>query len=137
MYKRFLLTCLFVVTCSVTLANEVEIVMVKMKPSSLSGDANTWTFMVTLKHEDTGWEHYADGWRVVDEKGKELAYRTLYHPHEHEQPFERGLSGIRIPAGTRIIYVEAHDKVHKWSKQRVKIDLSKPTGDRYQIITRQ
>jgi hypothetical protein len=35
-----------------------------------SGD--TWRFSVTISHPDTGWEHYADGWRVLDMAGNEL-----------------------------------------------------------------
>lgn len=92
-----------------------------------------WTFIVTLQHQDTGWKHYADGWRIVDVKGHVLGNRTLYHPHVNEQPFTRSLSGVKIPAGTKIIFVEAHDKVHGWNKDRVRIDMTKPKAERYQI----
>ena len=88
---------------------------------------------MTLRHEDTGWEHYADAWQVVDENGKLLGKRVLYHPHVNEQPFTRSLSGIEIPATTKIVYVEAHDKVHGWSKQRVRIDLDTASGERYEV----
>ncbi len=109
-------------------ANEVEIVKVQLEPS-----AHRWTFHVTLRHEDTGWEHYADGWRVVDAKGNELGYRKLWHPHENEQPFTRSLANVLVPEGVTEIFIEAHDKVHGWSKRKVKIDLKKDKGDRYQI----
>lgn len=110
-------------------ANQAHIEFVKMQMGS-SG----WYFDVTIRHEDSGWDHYADGWRVVDESGKELGMRVLAHPHEDEQPFTRGLSGVQIPAGTKIIYVEAHDKVHGWNPDRVKIDMNFAKGDRYEII---
>ena len=32
--------------------------------------AQGWRFDVTLSHPDTGWEHYADGWRVLDPEGR-------------------------------------------------------------------
>jgi len=112
-------------------ANEVEIVKVNLQQT-----AGNWTFNVTLLHKDTGWNHYADGWRVVDSNGKELGYRKLWHPHENEQPFTRSLSGVAIPKEVKTIFVEAHDKVHGWSKQRVKIDLTRFSGDRYQIRTK-
>ena len=82
-----------------------------------------WLFNVTLKHDDKGWDHYADAWRVVSEDGKELAKRTLYHPHVDEQPFTRSLGNIEIPQSASFVYVEAHDKVHGWSKQRFKVKL--------------
>ena len=28
-----------------------------------------WTFTVTVRHPDTGWEDYADGWDVVGNSG--------------------------------------------------------------------
>ena len=83
-----------------------------------------WRASVTLAHGDTGWEHYADAWRVVDAGGAVLGTRTLYHPHVDEQPFTRSLSGIAIAPGTATVWVEAHDKVHGWSDRRLELDLS-------------
>lgn len=104
-----------------------------IKNVTLQSYKNNWTFNVTLQHADTGWDHYADGWRIVDAKGTVLGHRTLHHPHVNEQPFTRSLSSVKIPAGTKIIFVEAHDKVHGWNKDKVRVDLSKPKADRYQI----
>jgi len=107
-------------------ANEVEIVQVEFVKSGSSWRVNT-----TLEHDDTGWEHYADVWRIVTEKGDKLGERILFHPHENEQPFTRSLPRLTIPEKTNIVFVEAHDKKHGWSKQRVRVDLTKSTGDRY------
>jgi len=49
-------------------------------------------FDVTLSHADTGWEDYADGWRVELEDGTVLGTRVLGHPHVNEQPFTRSAS---------------------------------------------
>ncbi|MEJ2179127.1 MAG: hypothetical protein P8Y28_01510 [Gammaproteobacteria bacterium] len=99
-------------------ANEVQIVKVKAE-----NHRSSWVFHVTLKHGDTGWDHYADAWRVVTEDGKELGTRTLYHPHVDEQPFTRSLGDVKISADVSVVYVEAHDKVHGWSKQRYKVKI--------------
>lgn len=106
---------------------------VEIKNVYLEQRSSTWRADVTLKHADTGWEHYADAWRLVDASGKLIGTRVLYHPHVNEQPFTRSLDNINIPAGTDIIFVEAHDKQHGWSPQRVKVDLSLSSGDRYHI----
>lgn len=50
---------------------------------------NGSTIHVTLSHPDTGWDHYANFWHVLDDKGNVLAERELVHPHVHEQPFTR------------------------------------------------
>ncbi|WP_455206530.1 hypothetical protein [Kaarinaea lacus] len=99
-------------------AGEVEIVKVKAEKQRAG-----WVFHVTLKHGDTGWDHYADGWRVVTEDGKELGTRTLYHPHVDEQPFTRSLADVNIPADISAVYIEAHDKVHGWSKQKYRVKI--------------
>lgn len=77
---------------------------------------DTWSFDVTVRHADTGWEHYADGWSVQDADGNELGFRKLLHPHENEQPFKRSLSGVVIPDGLTEVYVRAHDSVHGWGE---------------------
>ena len=72
----------------------------------------SWSFSVTLKHGDTGWEHYADGWGVYLEDGTELGYRVLAHPHVNEQPFTRSLGGVQIPTGVERVLIVPRDKVH-------------------------
>lgn len=113
-------------------AGEVEILQVELREQ---GPQN-WRADVTLRHADTGWEHYADGWRVVTPDGEVLGHRTLHHPHVNEQPFTRSLSGIAVsPQMTRVV-VEAHDKVHGWSPDRVTVDLKQSQGDRYRLERR-
>ncbi len=109
-------------------AGEVEIKKVLMQKKG-SG----WVFEVTLKHDDTGWKHYANAWRVLDGSGKVIKTRVLAHPHVKEQPFTRGLSGVLIPKGSKLVMVEARDKVHGWGKNRVVIDLTKDKGKKYVI----
>jgi hypothetical protein len=110
-------------------ANEVEIVHVSFRHSG-GGD---WSVDVTLRHADTGWDQYADAWRVLADDGKVLGTRTLYHPHVDEQPFTRSLGGVAIPAGMTTVYVEAHDSVHGWSPQRVQVNLDKAKGERFEV----
>lgn len=113
-------------------AGDVDIIKVELHEQA----PQNWRAHVTLKHADTGWDHYADGWRVVTPDGKELGQRTLHHPHENEQPFTRSLSGIAIPEEITDVVVEAHDKIHGWSADRVRIDLQQQRGDRYRIERR-
>lgn len=94
---------------------------------------NQWSVSVTLQHTDTGWDHYADNWRVVDSEGNILGDRVLYHPHVDEQPFTRGLGGVKVPEGITTVYIEAHDKVHGWSPTRLKVDLGKASGGNLRV----
>lgn len=102
-------------------ADEVRITTAQFSHQS----NNRWTIDVTLKHQDSGWKHFADNWRVVDSDRTVLGNRILHHPHINEQPFTRSLTNIVIPPKTKTIYIEARDNVHGWSINRLKIDLSK------------
>ena len=84
--------------------------------AAASQSGGTWRFDVTVSHPDTGWDHYADGWKVEGPDGTELGYRKLLHPHESEQPFTRSLSGISIPQGIDRVVITAHDSVHGWGE---------------------
>jgi len=100
-------------------ANEVEITNVVAHQAS----DKTWTFAVTLKHGDTGWDHYANEWQVIAPDNKILATRTLYHPHVEEQPFTRNTSGVKIPASMETVRIIAKDTVHGLSKTAMQINL--------------
>ena len=93
------------------LADEPEILGIEAKRDHMG-----WRFDVTLAHPDTGWDHYADGWRVELSDGTILATRVLAHPHVDEQPFTRSLSNVVIPQGVSEVYVRAKCNVDGWSK---------------------
>lgn len=79
-------------------------------------NGETWSFHVTVRHGDEGWDHYADGWEVASPDGIQLGYRKLLHPHENEQPFTRSLSGVGIPDDLSTVIIRAHDSVHEWGE---------------------
>lgn len=86
-------------------------------------DGESWTFSVTVRHADAGWEHYADAWRVVGPDGSVLGTRELLHPHVEEQPFTRSLSGVAVPEGVGTVTIEARDSVHGWDGASVELAL--------------
>jgi len=49
--------------------------------------------------------------------------RTLFHPHETEQPFTRSLGGVVIPEGTAQVQIEARCNVDGWAPLRLVVDL--------------
>lgn len=88
-------------------AGEVDVVDVTIE--SLGG--GKFRINATLSHEDTGWDHYANRWDVLDESGKIIGVRELGHPHVNEMPFTRSVS-ITIPESVKNITVRANDSVH-------------------------
>lgn len=83
----------------------------------------SYTFDVTISHTDTGWDDFADSWRIKDAQGNVLGERELSHPHIDEQPFTRSLSGVKIPDGVTEVFVEAHDTVNGWNPQAKTVKL--------------
>lgn len=99
-------------------AHEPEIVGVKAEKSGL-----VWHVDVTIAHPDTGWDHYADGWEVLDKDGNRLGYRLLHHPHVEEQPFTRSLKNLALPDDTVEIFIKSHCSVDGWSDEAVQVEL--------------
>ena len=83
----------------------------------------TYNFDVTVRHADSGWEHYANRWDVVGPDGTVLGTRVLLHPHVDEQPFTRSLGGIEVPDGVNSVIIRAHDSVHKLGGKQFTVEL--------------
>lgn len=89
---------------------------------STSGD---WCFNTSIRHNDQGWEHYADRWEVLDLEGNQLGYRTLGHPHDNEQPFTRSRCEIKIPSKITKVIVRAKCNKHGFGGKTFLVDLKK------------
>jgi hypothetical protein len=95
-----------------------------LKVDARKDGGGAYSFDVTVKHADTGWKHYANKWEVLTPDGKTvLGTRTLFHPHEEEQPFTRSLSGVRVPAGIDAVLVRGHDSVHGIGGKTLRVTL--------------
>jgi hypothetical protein len=108
----------------VALAGEADVIDVSVTRTA----EDTYTFDVTVRHDDTGWDHYADRWQVIGPDGAVLGERVLLHPHETEQPFTRSLSGVVIPAEIEEVTVRAGDKVHGFGGAEMRVALPDPEG---------
>jgi len=100
------------------LAHEVTIDDARFQPGS-----GGWTVSVTLTHAESGWDEYADGWRVEAPDGTILGERPLAHPHENEQPFTRSTSGVMIPKGLTSVFIRARTNTDGWSEMRKEFTL--------------
>jgi hypothetical protein len=90
---------------------------------ALSRAGDGWRAEVTIRHGDTGWDDYADGWRVEAADGTVLGTRTLFHPHVDEQPFTRSLGGIKIPVDLTEVHIRARTNTQGWAETTVIVPL--------------
>ena len=79
-------------------------------------------FSVTLSHPDSGWDDYADGWRVELADGTVLGTRVLVHPHVDEQPFTRS-SSISVPNGVTEVFIRASTNTGGWANSTTRYRL--------------
>ena len=73
---KLLLSLLVVLISTSTHAGEVDVTAVK---ATKSGDG-TYRFSVTLRHADTGWDHYANKWDVVAPDGHRVGHPCFGSP---------------------------------------------------------
>lgn len=85
--------------------------------------SGSWCFDTSVRHNDQGWDHYADRWEVLDLQGNQLGYRTLGHPHNNEQPFTRSRCKIKIPSEITKVIVRAKCNKHGFGGKALLVEL--------------
>ncbi|MCB9957238.1 MAG: hypothetical protein H6843_01350 [Rhodospirillaceae bacterium] len=117
--KPALAAAVALVLSAPVLAGEADVLDASIDPDG----RGTYRITVTVRHADTGWDHYADAWDVLAPDGTVLATRTLFHPHVDEQPFTRSLSGVEIPADIAQVTLRAHDSVDGYGGAELTVDV--------------
>jgi hypothetical protein len=85
----------------------------------------TYTFDVTLHHDDDGEEGYANWWQIEDLDGTRLGRRDLSHAHS-QQPFTRPET-VEIPSAVTCVVVRGHDQMHGYGGRAMLVNLD--SGD--------
>ncbi|UUO23347.1 hypothetical protein FGD67_09060 [Colwellia sp. M166] len=83
----------------------------------------SWCFGTSVRHNDQGWQHYADGWQVLDPDGNQIAFRLLGHPHVNEQPFTRSKCNISVPSELSKVIVRAKCNKHGYGGKPFVVNL--------------
>ena len=115
--KRIVVVLLSIIISSAAWADEADVVEARITSTS----TGTYSFDVTVRHADTGWDHYANKWDIVGPDGAILGTRVLHHPHVSEQPFTRGLNDVKIPPGIDQVTIRAHDSVHGYGGREISV----------------
>ena len=80
-------------------------------------------FDVTISSPYDTAQRYADAFRVLSVDGHAYGERKLLHDHASEQPFTRDLYGVKIPAGIRVVVVQARDQKYGYGGKTLKVEL--------------
>ncbi|MBW2412844.1 MAG: hypothetical protein JRF72_23855, partial [Deltaproteobacteria bacterium] len=71
MNKMGLILIIIILSLTTAYAGPADVLNVETK----SAGVNTFQFFVTVRHDDKGWDHYANKWDVVAPDGTVLATR--------------------------------------------------------------
>lgn len=124
--KGFVTLICGLMTSGVGWPGQTDVLEASVVPSSTGAGFDV---SVTLRHADSGWDHYANHWEVIGPDGRVLATRTLLHPHVNEQPFTRGLVNVEIPPTTTWVRIRGHDLVHGYGGREVTLSVPHPAPD--------
>ena len=114
---------------SQAIADIPKTLSVKIEPAGADGETRFYNVSATIRHADTGWDHYCNRFEVLDAAtGRSLGERVLAHPHEDEQPFTRMLYRMPVPPGVTRVRVRAHDSVHGYEPEGIELDLPVERG---------
>jgi hypothetical protein len=87
--------------------------------TSFKKTGDTYSVSATVRHNDTGWDNYADAFEIKGD-AVENGLRVLLHPHENEQPFTRSQSGVKASGW---VWVEAKTNVEGWGGSKIYLNL--------------
>lgn len=96
-----------------------DVVAVKVRP----GGPGRFDFDVTVSSPYDTAARYADAFRVSGKDGTVFGERRLLHDHADEQPFTRDLYGVAVPAGVRVVVVEARDSANGYGGKSMEVLL--------------
>ena len=83
----------------------------------------SFRFDVSVRHDDSGPEHFVDRWEVVLPDGTVIGTRVLLQPHPAEQPFTRSLGGVLVPDSERSVRVRAHETVTGFGGKEITVSI--------------
>jgi anti-sigma28 factor (negative regulator of flagellin synthesis) len=81
----------------------------------------SYRFDVTLIHDDSGEDGYANWWQVETLDGEQLGRRDLLHAHG-TQEFTRSET-VKVPDGTTCVVVRGHDQNHGYGGEAMLVNL--------------
>lgn len=96
-----------------------DVVAVKVR----AGSVGTFDFDATVSSPYDTPQRYADAFRVAGKDGQVYGERVLFHDHADEQPFTRDLYGVAVPAGVRLVVVQARDRKNGYGGKSVEVAL--------------
>lgn len=95
----------------------------RVDSASIVREGNGWTVRATIRHPDSGWDHYASGWQVLAPDGTVLGFAEITHPHLEGEPIQEELAGITLPEGIDHLMIRVRCTLDGWSARSFRLDL--------------
>jgi hypothetical protein len=104
-----------------TMTGDLDLREANVVGVELEQNGSTYSFDVTLHHDDDGEDGYANWWQVERLDGTQVGRRVLTHPHS-QQPFTRSDS-YEIPSDVTCVVLRGHDQTHEYGGQAALVNL--------------
>ena len=83
-----------------------QVADVKVKRDS-ADQPGIFHFMVTIEHNDTGWDNYVEAWEIFDSNGQIIASRPFFEPELEKPTTKSALSGVVVQEDVKSVTVRA------------------------------
>ncbi len=69
--------------------------------------AGIYHILVTIEHEDTGWDDYVEAWEITSPEGELLGVRPFFEPELENTRTVSALAGVVIPEEIKSVMIRA------------------------------
>ena len=85
-----------------------KIADVKVKRDS-ADQPGIFHFVVTIEHNDTGWDDYTEAWEITDPSGQLIGSRPFFEPELEKPTTKTALSGVVVQQDVKSVMVRARN----------------------------
>ena len=69
--------------------------------------AGIYHILVTIEHEDTGWDDYVEAWEITSPEGELLGVRPFFEPELEDTRTVSALAGVVVPEEIKTVMIRA------------------------------
>ena len=99
-----------------------KIADVKIKRDSPE-QVGIYHIVVTIEHQDAGWEDYVDAWEVVSADGQVLGSRPFFEPELEKATTVSALAGVVIPTDVETVTIRTRTHPDGYKGEPVEVAI--------------
>ena len=118
----FVAALAFVTADSAHAENAARVADVQIKRDS-PDQSGIYHFLVTIEHEDTGWDDYVESWEIYGSDGKVLGVRPFFEPELDRTRTVSALAGVVVPKDIKTVTIRARTYPNGFEGSPVEVNI--------------